>query len=118
VAYFRGRRLLGREIVLPPGYKGVLARTTERTVPLGEIRNDGHCAEGGMQEQDMQEEEDEEPEEQVKILEKVGAFERVVVWGHDALPGDEDQFVRGIGEWIGFSAGVNGYEEEDAEGKA
>ena len=45
------------------------------------------------------EEEDEDPEEQpVQVLTEVGTFETVVIWNHEKVPGEDDLFLRGLGE--------------------
>ena len=54
------------------------------------------------------EEEEEERPEVVKILETVGAFEDLVVWGHDLVPAVDDPFVKGVEEWIAFAEAIHG----------
>lgn len=46
-----------------------------------------------------------EPEaaQPVKILESTSTFSDIVVWQHDHLPTLDDQFVKGIEEWLGFA---------------
>lgn len=51
--------------------------------------------------------EKEDEEEKVKILEQIGGFEEVVVWGHEALPAADDVFVKGVGEWVAFAEAVS-----------
>ncbi|MCJ1446206.1 MAG: hypothetical protein MMC23_006711 [Stictis urceolatum] len=107
VAYFRGRRLLGREIRLPDTHRGVVARTTERTVERKEEEGQHFGEQDDYGDVGIEEEED---KAEVKILEEVGGFERVVLWGHEELPGESEEFVRGVGEWIGFAEGVHSWE--------
>lgn len=49
---------------------------------------------------------DEEPPEAVKILKEEAKFDEMTVWGHDRLPATDDNFVKGIEEWIAFAEAV------------
>ena len=53
---------------------------------------------------------DEEAEKvEVKIVEQVGSFEEVVIWGHGGeVDASQDCYVRGLGEWIGFAESMHG----------
>jgi ribonuclease H2 subunit C len=69
-------------------------------------------------------EEDEDDEEEVtvdvKVAERVGEFEEMVVWGHGGeIDGKQDAFVRGMEEWIDFAEAMHtdGDEELVAEKK-
>ena len=44
--------------------------------------------------------------EEVKVMEHMGSFNEVVVWGHEAVPEDGDEYVKGIEEWIAFAHAV------------
>ncbi|KAJ5770081.1 uncharacterized protein N7511_002132 [Penicillium nucicola] len=120
-SYFRGRKLRGRRVALPDGYRGrtsesfllvllvhqgltgsvalhlgIIATPTERTLPSSQqVPNDDEVVEV-------------EPEEPVKILEMNGTFEGVVVWGHEALPAADDTFVKGVEEWLQFAEAMHG----------
>lgn len=83
LAYFRGRRLEGREIGVPGGWRGVVVK--------GEGKKGGDAESGGEE----------------GVLEEVAAFEGFVVWGHDGGV-VEDGFVRGVEEWVGFAEAVGG----------
>ncbi|KXG51033.1 Ribonuclease H2, subunit C [Penicillium griseofulvum] len=89
-AHFRGRKLRGRRVALPDGYRGVVATHTDRVLPAAQ-RADGA------------EDEEAEPEEPVKIMEAQGTFDEFVVWGHEALPAADDAFVKGVEEWLQFA---------------
>lgn len=54
------------------------------------------------------EDEDEDEAEPVKILEEIGSFDKVMVWGHEQVPAGDDVFVRGMEEWIGFAEAIHG----------
>ncbi|KAJ5990122.1 hypothetical protein N7522_010329 [Penicillium canescens] len=95
-SYFRGRKLRGRRVALPDGYRGVVATPTDRVLPSSQqVPNDDD------------EVVEVEPEEPVKILEMNGTFEDLVVWGHEALPTADDTFVKGVEEWLQFAEAMH-----------
>lgn len=108
-AYFRGRKLRGRTIKIPDGYHGVVLEKTDKDVqaavlppPLTE--EDFPSGMGDGQEDDLM------PDEvQIDTKETVekARFEEVVVWGHEALPDDDDPYVKGIEEWVAFAEAVS-----------
>jgi ribonuclease H2 subunit C len=56
---------------------------------------------------------------EVKIAEQVGDFDEVVVWGHGGeVEADQDMFVRGMQEWVGFAEAMHVDEEEEKNGQA
>ncbi|KAF9635121.1 Ribonuclease H2 subunit C [Lasiodiplodia theobromae] len=62
-------------------------------------------------------EEDEEDERiEVRLMEEVGEFDEVVVWGHEVVPDEtEDAYSKGISEWISFAEAIHATpESEDA----
>ena len=42
-------------------------------------------------------------EVEVKMLETQATFDELVIWGHEVVPGDEDEYVRGVEEWVAFA---------------
>lgn len=64
---------------------------------------------------DGEDEDAEDSEEQehssfpVKMMQQVGTFDKVVVWGHDAVPDGDDGYVRGVEEWMRVAGAVHGY---------
>ena len=88
IAYFRGRKLHGRQLKLPAGYKGVVLSTTDEVLPK---KGEG---------------EDDEEEPEVKIMEEQSVFDEIMVWGHEAVMDEADPYVRGLEEWIGFAEQV------------
>lgn len=55
----------------------------------------------------------EEAPEEVKIAERVGEFDEVVVWGHGGeVEAGQDMFVRGMQEWVGFAEAMH-VDEQD-----
>lgn len=97
-AYFRGRRLNGRPVRVPEGYRGVVVREGEEEADK--------VGKGGAIEEEM-EEGDEEEQVEVKTLDEVARFEELVVWGHETVPEDDDVFVKGVEEWIRFAEAVS-----------
>jgi ribonuclease H2 subunit C len=94
-AYFRGRKLCGRGVAVPRGYKGVVCVKTEEVGHrLGEGDGDG-------------EDDEEEAEEEVKVMEEVAEFKEVWVWGHEMLVDDGDAYVKSLEEWVGVAEAVS-----------
>ncbi|OAL29882.1 hypothetical protein AYO22_01788 [Fonsecaea multimorphosa] len=126
-SYFRGRRLRGNSIKVPAGYRGenvpresprkadidmfagVVAKTTDRFLPQPCRMQSGPTYTAVDEDIEIADEEDEdEPPEPVMLLEELSTFEDVIVWGHDAVPTNEDTFVKGIEEWIAFAEAIHG----------
>ncbi|KAF2494324.1 hypothetical protein BU16DRAFT_540802 [Lophium mytilinum] len=100
-AFFRGRKLKGRTVKIPEGYKGVVLDITDKAAPQPKkVQNEGRADDEG----DNEEEED--PVD-VKAVEELATFEEIVVWGHEAAPANtEDPYAKGVHEWIGFAEAV------------
>ena len=103
---------------------GVVVRPTDRVLPRSCDRNGRETASSGRAPpvDDDEEEGDEDETEPVKMLEEIGSFDEVVVWGHEQVPAEDDVFVRGMEEWIGFAEAMHSVEDgrapADAEGEA
>ena len=93
IAYFRGRKLHGRQLKIPAGYKGAVISVTDDILPKKDP------AKGEL-------EEDEEEQPEVKIMEEQSVFDEIMVWGHEAVMDESDPYVRGLEEWIGFAEQV------------
>ncbi|KAK7509062.1 ribonuclease H2, subunit C [Phyllosticta citriasiana] len=103
-AFFRGRKLKGRRIQLPDGYRGALLSTTNRTLPQNNTQAGG---------EDDDNEQDEDAVE-VRVVEEVGQFDRVVVWGHENEPDEtEDPYSRGLTEWLAFAQAMHSQPKKD-----
>lgn len=50
---------------------------------------------------------DVEPEEPVRVLQKQGAFDELMVWGHESMPAANDPFVKGVEEWVKLAEAVS-----------
>jgi hypothetical protein len=93
IAYFRGRKLHGKAIKIPKGYRGVVLSTTDRILPKPQPKE--------------LDEEDEEEFNEVKIVEEEATFDEFMIWGHEALPEElADPYVRGMEEWMDFAQTV------------
>ena len=100
-AYFRGRKLQGRKIGLPEGYRGLVVRDSGRVE-----KDEGEEEEVSGEEIEQEGNEEEEEGEDVKVLEEIGSFDGIIAWGHEIVLDDDDVFVKGIEEWVGFSRAV------------
>lgn len=96
-AYFRGRKLRGREIDVPKGYRGVVVQEAGKEKMDVQDMNMGH----------LDGEEGEEEQEEVTVLNEVGLFDKMVIWNHESVIDGDDAFVKGLGEWIGFAQAVS-----------
>jgi ribonuclease H2 subunit C len=61
--------------------------------------------------------EDPDPPEPTRLMEELATFDEVVVWGHDAVPADEEPAVRGLQEWIGLAEAMHSYDGSAAASK-
>lgn len=94
-AYFRGRKLKGKSLKVPDGYKGIVIKDAAK-------ENDG--AENARKQNRQDEEEDEDV---AKELHGLGSFDEVVLWGHERMVDEDDSFSKGMGEWIEFAEVVS-----------
>ncbi|KAL9107736.1 MAG: hypothetical protein Q9187_008388 [Circinaria calcarea] len=114
-AYFRGRKLIGKDVPVPEGYKGVVVQTSDRTIPtrsLDPTSNENSPGNTIDEPTDVDGDED----EPVKVLEQVATFEELVVWGHEVMPEEDETFVKGVGEWIAWAEAIHSFERP--EGRA
>ena len=59
-----------------------------------------------IEKQDSREGEDLEEEGEISMLQELGSFDQIVLWGHESTIEGEDPFVKGMEEWIGFAEAV------------
>ncbi|KAL8779516.1 MAG: hypothetical protein Q9194_001415 [Teloschistes cf. exilis] len=104
--YFRGRKLEGRGVKLPEGYKGVVVKDTGKQV--GSLEQKGNVERTSRREKESGDEDEEDEEESVGVMEEVGDFEEVVVWGHERIVGSDDEVVKGVEEWISLAETIHG----------
>lgn len=103
-AYFRGRKLKGKSLQVPEGYKGIVV------IRDAAKENDG--AENARK-QNRQDEDDDgedgEDGEETKEIHGLGSFDEVVLWGHETMVAEDDAFSKGMGEWIEFAEVVSSH---------
>ena len=105
-AYFRGRKLKGREVMVPGGYRGSICSQANKGSEAGE-ETTGGC-EGNGEELEVDKDDEEIGEEgEVQKLEEVASFDEIVLWGHESLVEGDDPFLKGVEEWIGFAEAVS-----------
>lgn len=86
-----------------------MVRQTEKLLPeLNQNNGTKSNSNGMVPPVDDDKDEDEDEAEPVKILEEIGSFDEVMVWGHEQVPAGDDVFVRGMEEWIGFAEAIHG----------
>ena len=95
-AYFRGRKLTGRDIHVPQGYRGVIVKEAGKEKTASQSTDKGYL-----------EEEEGEEQEEVAVLNEVGSFDRVVIWNHESMVDGDDAFVKGLDEWVVFAEAVS-----------
>ncbi|KAI6809134.1 hypothetical protein KC340_g17827 [Hortaea werneckii] len=106
-AHFRGRKLQGRKIRLPEGYIGQILQKTDDEKELNQQK--GHEALGENSEEAGEEGNMQPSAAPVRMLETKGTFDALTIWGHEHAPlgEEEDEFARGVGEWIGFAEAIH-----------
>ncbi|KAI5300499.1 3'-5' exonuclease [Ascosphaera pollenicola] len=119
--YFRGRRLKGRQVVLPEGYEGlfflqnsselykfkdlhfhpgVVTTKTDKVLRTENLRD-------AYEDNEDEHEHEHEQEPEAIIITADSAFSEFVIWGHESVPGDDDPYVKGVQEWIAFSQKIH-----------
>ncbi|PNS18661.1 hypothetical protein CAC42_5200 [Sphaceloma murrayae] len=99
-AYFRGRKLQGKEVTLPGGYSGVVLQKTDRVVVDMPQHPD--------QDDDDDLSEQESPPEQIKVIEQIGTFENITVWDHENTPeSGQNPYLKGVEEWLKMAGAVS-----------
>ncbi|MCJ1287725.1 hypothetical protein MMC26_007077 [Xylographa opegraphella] len=120
MAYFRGRKLLGREVKLSDSYRGAVICDTDRVLPLSDSPNASDfdakaptTAKSTVEDDEGEGGDDGEDDiEPTKVLEEVATFDEILVWGHEQVPGEDDVFVRGVQEWLGFAEAMHSVGEK------
>ncbi|CAD6446391.1 6601b7e6-fb1f-4d2a-ade1-d5d541ce1214-CDS [Sclerotinia trifoliorum] len=114
VAYFRGRRLIGRKVKVPEGWRGVVLRVGEEILPR-EVDVDVDVEDERMGDGDGDEDEEgddgEEKDVETTMVEEEGTFDDLTVWGHECLvDAGGDMVVRGIEEWMGWAGAIHAFD--------
>lgn len=99
-SYFRGRRLKGKEVNIPEGYRGVVIKQGKNqripVKPTGDLPKD-EDADADVSEM-----------EEVGTLEELAEFDATMLWGHESVVELDHFLFKGTGEWIGFANSVGG----------
>ncbi|KAG6366907.1 hypothetical protein INS49_001088 [Diaporthe citri] len=102
VAYFRGRKLHGKELKVPEGYRGVVVDKTEPPEPRAPRPDEPEVV-------DL----DAEDEMPLGALDTRAEFDEMVIWGHESMADtSSDPYVRGIEEWMKVAEKIHSYEEK------
>ncbi|KAI5793228.1 ribonuclease H2 non-catalytic subunit-domain-containing protein [Geopyxis carbonaria] len=97
--YFRGRKLLGNDLILPEGYTGAVLELTDNVI---------------MPDEEDEDEEDEQPEK--KQFVQHAEFGKVTVWAHEELPNEAgNNVMRGLAEWGEWSKRIHSWEDDDGD---
>ncbi|KAH6676597.1 putative ribonuclease H2 subunit C [Halenospora varia] len=104
IAYFRGRKLHGKQFKVPRGYRGIVLASTDWILPKG------------SQSSPAEEDKDAEHEADVKVLEEQAEFNGIMVWGHEVVPDETaDPYVRGMEEWLSFAEQIHDTSEAEKD---
>ncbi|PQE16316.1 hypothetical protein CJF32_00006190 [Rutstroemia sp. NJR-2017a WRK4] len=96
-SYFRGRKFTGRKVAVPEGYRGFVGRVGEEVLPVAKEEVD-----------DEEEEEEEEKQVETKVMEELGVFDEIVVWGHEGVGDVGGEGVGGgVEEWIEWAGKIH-----------
>jgi len=96
-AFFRGRKLRGKKLALPQAYQGVvLQKTDQKVIAKPSMPTPGQEAEHANAPKEVD----------TMITEQHASFSDIMVWDHEAVPGGDDVYVKGMEEWIDFAEAV------------
>ncbi len=83
---------------------GLAVSKTDQVLPS--TTKESQFANTGHLEDDEDVPDDEARAEPVMILKEEARFQDITAWGHDRLTAADDNFVKGIEEWIAFAEAV------------
>ncbi|XP_023440444.2 ribonuclease H2 subunit C [Dasypus novemcinctus] len=108
---FRGRRLRGEEVEVPPGLVGYVMATEEDGEVLTGPEGKQHFLEGSEKD-----EEEEEPLERDfdRFIGATASFSRFTLWGLETVPGP-DAKVRGALTWPSLAAAIHAQVPQDGD---
>ncbi|KAK5121778.1 hypothetical protein LTR85_004653 [Meristemomyces frigidus] len=105
-SYLRGRKLRGRVIRIPEGYRGYVLEKTNKLVSQKPVQKPHTHVDTETAERADDELDEEEPAE-VKVMEQKGCFDEIMLWGHEVVPEEDDEYVKGVEEWIAFAEAMH-----------
>jgi ribonuclease H2 subunit C len=98
--YFRGRKLHGKTVKLPEGYRGIVASAA----PKAEEKKSTF---GDVEVVDLVD--DEQSRAPQGVMNVQAEFDEMVVWGHESTAdASGDPYVRGMEEWLTLADQVGG----------
>ncbi|KAK4140842.1 ribonuclease H2 non-catalytic subunit-domain-containing protein [Dichotomopilus funicola] len=99
-AYFRGRKLHGTTVNLPPDYRGIVAVTSAAAAPK----------DGEPEVIDLEAPDSDNIGLPQGTLQTQAEFDEMVVWGHEtAVDAAGDAYLRGVGEWLELAGKIHAY---------
>ncbi|KAJ6788474.1 hypothetical protein PWT90_02619 [Aphanocladium album] len=103
-AYFRGRRLKGKTLPLPDGYRGLVM---ERTAD--ELKKETQPPSDGTDDND----DEVVAMETVGAMQPTGEFDEMVIWSHESMASAAaDPYVRSVEEWLQVSEKIHDFKDE------
>ncbi|XP_059257541.1 ribonuclease H2 subunit C [Mustela nigripes] len=110
---FRGRRLRGEEVVLPPGLVGYVTVMEEKgEVPVGKDFSEGSSNDDEREEQELAEPPEALERDFDQFIGAAASFSRFTLWGLETIPGP-DAKVRGALTWPSLAAAIHAQVPED-----
>lgn len=105
IAYFRGRKLHGKALKVPEGYRGVVVEKKEApTSQTPSIERPEEVVDVDAEKSDL--------DVPLGALETQADFAEMVIWGHESIAeASSDPYVRGVDEWIKLAEQVCATEE-------
>lgn len=105
MAYFRGRKLHGKALKVPEGYRGVVVDKTEPPEPRAPRPDEPEVV-------DL----DAEDEMPLGMLDTKAEFDEIVIWGHESMADTtSDPYVRGVQEWMKVAEKVRKVREQQIQ---
>lgn len=105
VAYFRGRKLHGKALKVPEGYRGVVVDKTEPPEPRAPRPDEPEVV-------DL----DAEDDMPLGTLDTKAEFDEIVIWGHESMADTtSDPYVRGVQEWMEVAEKVRKLREQQVQ---
>ncbi|KAM7190750.1 putative dna replication licensing factor mcm6 protein [Rhypophila sp. PSN 637] len=98
-AYFRGRKLDGKSVQLPDGYRGIIAAAAQDGAQIRRPEEENPIdleQEGGQPETGK--------------LQVQAEFDEMIIWGHEATAdASADPYVRGMEEWLALADQIHSF---------
>ncbi|XP_035579801.1 ribonuclease H2 subunit C-like [Zalophus californianus] len=107
---FRGRRLRGEEVVVPPGLEGYVMVMEEKGEVLGKDFSEGSS--NLREEQELAAPPEALERDFDRFIGTTASFSRFTLWGLETIPGP-DAKVRGALTWPGLAAAIHAQVPED-----